>query len=53
MKTKTAINTTVSALFLLAVAAFAPACEVFNPKPCDPHQEACPISGHPDTLKPK
>lgn len=41
-----------SALFLLAVAAFAPACDIFNPKPCDPNQEICPVSGHPDTLKP-
>jgi hypothetical protein len=51
MKTKISIKTAVSALFLLAVAAFAPACEVFNPDPCDPRVEVCPVTpNHPTTL---
>jgi hypothetical protein len=52
MTTKTSIKTTISALFLLAVAAFAPACDILNPNPCDPNEEICPIAGHPDTLDP-
>jgi hypothetical protein len=52
MKTKTSIKTAVSALFLLAVAAFAPACDIFNPNPCDPQEEVCPVSNHPSTLNP-
>jgi hypothetical protein len=51
MNTKS-IKTTLSALFLLAVAALAPACDIFNPNPCDPSQEVCPVTGHPDMLNP-
>jgi hypothetical protein len=51
MKTKISIKTAVSALFLLAVAAFVPACEILNPKPCDPYIEMCPVTPvHPTTL---
>ncbi len=46
MKTKT----TVSALFLLAIAAFTPACDVFNPIPCDPSQEIGPFPPPPDSI---
>lgn len=53
MNTKTSIKTTLSALFLLAVAALAPACDIFNPNPCDPTREVCPVTGHPDTIKPQ
>lgn len=52
MKTKISIKTAVSALFLLAVAAFAPACDILNPHPCDPQEEVCPVSNHPSTLDP-
>jgi hypothetical protein len=38
MPTKSALT----ALLLLVVAAFVPACDVFNPNPCDPSQEVCP-----------
>jgi hypothetical protein len=52
MKTKISIKTAVSALFLLTLAAFAPACDIFNPNPCDPKEEVCPVSNHPSTLNP-
>jgi hypothetical protein len=52
MKTKISIKTAVSALFLLAVAALAPACDILNPNPCDPYEEVCPVSNHPSTLDP-
>jgi hypothetical protein len=51
MKTKISFKSAVSALFLLAVAAFVPACEILNPDPCDPNVEMCPVSPiHPTTL---
>ena len=53
MKTKISLKTAASALFLLAVAALAPACDIFNPDPCDPHEEVCPVANHPSTIAPK
>jgi hypothetical protein len=53
-KTKTTTKTTFAGIFLLAVAVFMPACDVFNPQPCDPNEQICPVTGgHPDTLAPR
>lgn len=51
MSTKTKTKTSLTALLLLAVAAFLPACEIFNPDPCDPQEEICVFTGnHPSGL---
>jgi hypothetical protein len=49
--TKTKIEFSLTALLLFAAATVMPACDIYNPDPCDPSVESCPFTGnHPSGL---